>query len=147
MPQAKSLKETSKKIVLIEPDDFLADIYSAKFLQEKFNVKRAADGLQGLKIIEREKPDVIILDILLPKKDGFEVIKELKQNSNSKKIPIFVLTNLGQKTDVDQALALGAQGYFIKAHFVPSEIIMKIKKILKIKTPTKHGALKGGEIE
>lgn len=144
MPLLKT-KVFSKKIVLIEPDDFLAEIYSAKFRQEGFKVKRAADGEQGLKLVEREKPDIILLDILLPKKDGFEVIRELKSQNGLNKIPIIVVTNLGQKEDIDKALALGAADYVIKAHFVPSETISTIKKLLKIKLPRHNGTLKGGD--
>ena len=145
MPILKT-KIDQKKIILIEPDDFLSEIYSAKFRQEGFKVKRAADGEQGLKLIEREKPDIILLDILLPKKDGFEVIKELKSKSGYNKIPIIVVTNLGQKYDVSKALSLGAADYIIKAHFVPSETIATIKKLLKIKSSRQAGTtLKGGD--
>lgn len=134
MPKIKSTKKDEpKKILLIESDDFLADIYVAKFRQEGFKVKRASDGEQGLKILAREKPDVLLLDILLPKKDGFEVIKEIKATPGLGKLPILVISNLGQKEDIDKALSLGASDYFIKAHFVPSETVAKIKKLLHIK--------------
>lgn len=126
-------KEEIKNILLIESDDFLADIYATKFRQEGFKVKRASDGEQGLKMLSREKPDCLVLDILLAKKDGFEVIKEVREKFESKKMPIMVISNLGQKDDIDKALELGATDYFIKAHFVPSETVTKIKKLLKIK--------------
>ncbi len=134
MPKTKSAKKSEpKKILLMESDAFLADIYAVKFRQEGFKVKHALDGEQGLKILAREKPDVILLDILLPKKDGFEVISEIKANPGFRNIPILVISNLGQKADIDKAMDLGATDYFIKAHFVPSETVLKIKKILKIK--------------
>lgn len=133
MPRVKQIKkEESKTILLIESDDFLADIYATKFRQEGFKVKRANDGEQGLKMLNREKPDCLLLDILLPKKDGFAVIKEIKANPDFRKMPIMVISNLGQKADIDKALDLGATDYFIKAHFVPSETVAKIKKLLKI---------------
>lgn len=126
-------KEEAKNILLIESDDFLADIYATKFRQEGFKVKRASDGEQGLKMLSREKPDCLLLDILLPKKDGFEVIKEARAKLEFKKMPIIVISNLGQKDDIDKALDLGANDYFIKAHFVPSETVLKIKKLFKMK--------------
>ena len=134
MPKIKSpKKEEIKTILLIESDDFLADIYATKFRQEGFKVKRASDGDQGLKMLTREKPDCLLLDILLPKKDGFQVIKETRAHTDFKKMPIIVISNLGQKDDIDKALGLGATDYFIKAHFVPSETVVKIKKLFKIK--------------
>ena len=129
MPKIKSpKKEETKTILLIESDDFLADIYATKFRQEGFKVKRASDGEQGLKMLTREKPDCLLLDILLSKKDGFQVIKEARSNPDFKKMPIIVISNLGQKDDIDKALELGATDYFIKAHFVPSETVAKRKK-------------------
>lgn len=119
-----------KKIVLVEDDSFLAGMYVSKLNMENFDVKLAENGEDGLKISTEEMPDLILLDILLPRMDGFEVLKKLKKNPETANIPVILLTNLGQKKDVDRGLALGAEDYLIKAHFMPNEVIAKIKKIL-----------------
>jgi len=118
------------KILLIEDDPFLLSMYNTKFELENFLVITADDGEQGLKLALKEKPDVILLDILLPKKDGFEVLEELKADKNMKDIPVILLTNLSQKSEVERGLSLGAVDYLIKAHFMPSEIVTKIKNIV-----------------
>lgn len=123
--------EQKKKILLVEDDSFLAGMYVSKLNLEDFEVKLADNGEEGLKLAKEDPPDLILLDILLPRMDGFEVLKRLKKDSQTKNIPIVLLTNLGQKKDVDQGLALGAKDYLIKAHFMPNEVITKIKKILK----------------
>ncbi len=121
------------KILLIEDDTFLAGMYISKLGFENFEILLANDGKQGIKLAEKEKPDLILLDILLPKVDGFEVLKVVKKNDKTKEIPVILLTNLGQKSDVEKGLSLGANDYLIKAHFMPQEVIKKIKDTLKIK--------------
>jgi DNA-binding response OmpR family regulator len=120
-----------KKIVLVEDDSFLAGMYVSKLNLEDFEVTLAENGEDGLKLATEKMPALILLDILLPRMDGFEVLKKLKQNPSTADIPVILLTNLGQKKDVDRGLALGAEDYLIKAHFMPNEVIAKIKKILK----------------
>lgn len=118
------------KILLIEDDSFLISMYTTKFELENFKVVAAEDGEKGLGLAAKEKPDIILLDILLPKMNGFEVLKELKNNKETNQIPVILLTNLSQKNEIEQGLALGAQDYLIKAHFMPSEVMDKIKKVL-----------------
>ncbi|MBU1074737.1 response regulator [Patescibacteria group bacterium] len=129
--QTTGAESNKKKIVLVEDDSFLAGMYVSKLNLEDFEVKLAENGEDGLKLATAEIPDLILLDILLPRMDGFEVLKKLKQNPSTADIPVILLTNLGQKKDVDRGLALGAKDYLIKAHFMPNEVIAKIKKILK----------------
>ncbi|HOX60695.1 MAG TPA: response regulator [Candidatus Magasanikbacteria bacterium] len=119
-------------ILLVEDDNFLANIYKTKFEMEGFKISVAMDGDAGLKDAIRKKPDLILLDILLPKRDGFSVLEELKKDKNTVDIPVILLTNLGQKDDVEKGLQMGAVDYMIKAHFKPSEIVEKAKKVLKI---------------
>lgn len=126
---------TEKKIniLLVEDDIFLANIYKTKFAMEGFEVVHAENGDLAIVEANRKKPDIILLDILLPKKDGFAVLTELKkENSEVKDIPVILLTNLGQKDDVEKGLEMGAEDYLIKAHFKPSEVVEKVRKILKI---------------
>lgn len=123
-------KESKQKVLIVEDDTFLAGIYANKFEKEGFEVRSAADGEQGFQLAQKELPDVILLDILLPKMDGFEVLEKLKADAKTKKIPVVLLTNLGQKEDVDKGLKLGAADYLIKAHFMPQETVEKVKKVL-----------------
>lgn len=125
MPKAEKIK-----VLIVEDDKFLADIYQTKFELEGFKVFVAGDGEQGLKLAKSKEPAIILLDILLPKLDGFAVLQTLKQQEETKSIPVILLTNLGQKEDVQKGLNLGAADYLIKAHFKPSETVEKIKKVL-----------------
>jgi len=124
-------KENKTKILLIEDDNFLVEMYTTKFELEGFEVASAEDGQKGLEMVKREKPDIILLDILMPKMDGFAVLDALKKDNATSGIPVILLTNLGQKDDVKKGFEKGAVGYLIKAHFMPSEVVDKIKKILK----------------
>ncbi len=117
-------------ILLVEDDTFLANIYKTKFEMEGFKVTHADNGESGYQGAGKYKPDIILLDILLPKMDGFAVLKKLKEDDAVKDIPVILLTNLGQKDDVEKGLELGAVDYLIKAHFKPSETVSKVNKIL-----------------
>ena len=125
---------TSKEIhvLLVEDDTFLANIYKTKFEMEKFKVTVATDGEAGFEAAKKKNPDIILLDILLPKMDGFTVLENLKKEDSVKDIPVILLTNLGQKDDVEKGLEMGAVDYLIKAHFKPSETVDKVKKVLKL---------------
>ena len=118
------------KILLVEDDPFLLSMYNTKFELENFKVVTAEDGEKGLKLAIKELPDVILLDIMLPRMDGFEVLKALKADKKTSGIPVILLTNLSQKEKVKEGLSLGANDYLIKAHFMPSEVVEKIKKLI-----------------
>lgn len=124
-------KEKKIRILIVEDDSFLAGIYASKFQSEGFDVMLASDGEAGLATATKEIPDLVLLDILLPKMDGFEVLEKLKSQEATKNIPVILLTNLGQKEDIDKGLKLGASDYLIKAHFMPHETVEKVKKVLK----------------
>ncbi|KKQ60326.1 MAG: Two component transcriptional regulator, winged helix family [Parcubacteria group bacterium GW2011_GWE2_38_18] len=119
------------KILIIEDDSFLLSMYATKFELENFEVITAEDGEKGLKVAAKEMPQIILLDILLPKMNGFEVLKTLKETPETKEIKVILLTNLSQRGEVEQGLTMGAVDYLIKAHFMPSEVVEKVKKILK----------------
>lgn len=123
-------QKKSTLILLVEDDTFLANIYKTKFEMEGFTVAVAENGEEGLTMAKKKPPAIILLDILLPKMDGFTVLKKLKADAATKAIPVILLTNLGQKDDVDKGLELGAVDYLIKAHFKPSETVAKVKKAL-----------------
>ena len=118
------------KVFIVEDDPFLSEMYVTKLLQEKFEVEAAGDGKAALKKIKALKPDLILLDIVLPKMDGFEVLQKIKKDPELAKIKIIALTNLGQKEEVEKGLRLGADDYIIKAHFTPSEVIAKVRAVL-----------------
>lgn len=119
--------------MLIVEDEIVLNKALQDFLTaEDFGVSVALDGEEGIRKAIDEVPDLILLDIVLPKKDGYEVIKELKENDKTKNIPIVLLTNLGSISDVEKALELGATTYLVKADYKLEEVAKKIKSILKI---------------
>lgn len=118
-------------ILVVEDDKFLRELIAQKLIKENYEVSEAIDGEQGIKKIKEEKPDLILLDLILPGIDGFEVLARMKKDSELSSIPVIIFSNLGQKEDVERGLKLGASDYLIKAHFTPGEIIEKIKKTLK----------------
>ncbi len=119
-------------VLLVEDDTFLSGIYQKKFEMEGFKVSLADNGEKALVEVKKKKPDIVMLDVLLPKLDGFAVLEKLKADSETKNIPVILLTNLGQKDDVEKGLQMGAVDYLIKAHFKPSEVVDKIKKALQL---------------
>lgn len=121
------------KILIIEDDPFLSEMYAVKFSQANFEVEVAIDGKEGMQKINENKPDLILLDIILPKMDGFEVLEKVKTDPQTKKIPVVLLTNLGQRSEVEKGLALGADEYIIKAHYTPTAVVAKVKEILNRK--------------
>lgn len=121
----------AKKILIVEDDKFLRELIVRKLTNEGYDVVEAVDGEQGLLKIKEAKPDLVLLDLILPGIDGFEVLAQKKEDPFAVSIPVIVLSNLGQKEDVDKGLSLGATDYLIKAHFTPGEIIEKVRNIIK----------------
>ena len=121
----------TKTILIIEDDKFLRELICQKLIKEGYEVCEAIDGEEGVKKIKEAKPDLVLLDLILPGIDGFEVLSKIKEDPETKSIPVIILSNLGQKEDVEKGLKLGAADYLIKAHFTPGEIIDKIRNILK----------------
>ena len=118
------------KVLLIEDDKMILDMYTLKFSQEGYDVIQAENGKDGLDSAKKNEPDVILLDIILPQMDGFTVLKLLKEDAKLKKIPVVLLTNLGQDGDVKKGLELGAKDYLIKANFTPAQVLDKVKSVL-----------------
>jgi CheY-like chemotaxis protein len=121
---------TGKKILIVEDGEFLVQMYATKLGLLDYVVATAGDGKEALKVVKKERPDLILLDLQLPVMDGFHVLSALKQDKETKGIPVLVLTNFSQKENVDRCLNLGAVDYLIKAHFVPSEVVDKIKTFI-----------------
>ncbi len=120
-----------KKILVIEDDKFLMKIINKKLSSENYDVIEALDGKQGLDIVKNQKIDLILLDLILPEMDGFEVLANLKSDPELSRIPVIVISNLGEASQIEKALKMGADDYLIKAHFTPAEIVERIEKILK----------------
>ena len=118
------------KIVLIEDDTFLSSMYATKLSLEGYKVLEAHDGEKGLRLVAKERPQLILLDLAMPQMDGLAVLKELQNDPLLNQIPVIDLSNLGERASIDEALKLGAKDYLIKAHFLPSEVITKVKKVL-----------------
>jgi DNA-binding response OmpR family regulator len=121
----------AKKILFIEDEPHLQKAVGEVLKQEGFKIFSALDGEEGIKSAKKEKPNLILLDLILPKKDGFEVLAELKADQKLKDIPVIILTNLEGTGDIEKALGLGATTYLVKANYELEDIIKKIKEFLK----------------
>jgi DNA-binding response OmpR family regulator len=120
-----------KTILFIEDEPNLQKTVGQILEQEGYEIKSALDGEIGLQLTRKEKPDLILLDLILPKLDGFKVLEELKKDETTKNIPVIVLTNLESEVDVERAMELGATTYLVKANYELEELVVKIKDILK----------------
>ncbi len=120
-----------KNILIVEDDKILRELISQKLEKENYKISAAVDGEEGLKKTKEEKPDIVLLDLILPGIDGFGVLEEIKKDPEINKIPVVILSNLGQKEEIERGMNLGATDYLIKAHFTLSEIVVKVKNILK----------------
>jgi|SRR3989338_6793640 len=120
-----------KKILLVEDDPFLADIYTTKFKEAGFEIEVTGDGDEVLSKIKESKPDLLLLDIVLPHLDGWEIMEKIRGTDGLENLNIIILSNLGQKSEVEKGMKLGAVKYLIKAHYTPSEIVEEIKKVIK----------------
>lgn len=124
-----------KKVLLIEDDPFLAEIYVTKFEEAGLGISALGNGALGIDRIEQYKPDIILLDIVMPKMDGFELLRLIKGDERFKNIPVVILSNLGEQENVEKGLNLGAEAYLVKAHFTPTEVVAKVKSILQEREP------------
>lgn len=118
------------KIVLVEDDEFLIDVYKAKLEKENFEVEVVKEGDKAVEKIKTTKPAIVLLDIVLPNLDGWGILKNLKNDPETKDIPVIVLSNLAQEEEIQKSMQLGAAKYLVKAQYIPSEIAQEIKKIL-----------------
>lgn len=121
-------------ILLIEDDPFLSSVLRMKLEKESFKVIRAADGDEALNFLIEQgvKPDLILLDLILPKKNGFEVLETIRQDPLLEKLPVIIISNLGQPSDIERGKALGVIDYFIKARLSIEELVNKVKKEVEL---------------
>lgn len=123
--------ENTPFILLVEDDSFISGMYQTKLKNAGYQVEVVADGELAWERIKKDPlPDMLLLDVILPKKDGFEILEDLRKEDRTKNLPVILLTNLGQKPDVERGVKLGADDYIIKAHFTPSEVMERVEKVL-----------------
>ncbi len=120
------------KILIIDDDPFILDMYVLKFKEVGFQIETAKNGKEGLQKITDTKPNAVLLDVVMPIMDGFEVLRHLAKEKTLEETKVILLTNLGQKYDIERGLKLGAKDYIIKAHFTPSQVVDKVKSVLGI---------------
>ena len=125
------MEKESPKILIIEDDQRINKVYMAKLSVEGITVVTALDGEEGLRKIYSEKPDLILLDLMLPRKSGFDILKEIKADPKVKDIPVIILSNLAQEKEIEQGLALGAVDYLVKTDYSIQQVMEKIKKALE----------------
>jgi len=118
----------AKKVLIVEDEELIYELLQKKLTQEGYEVTIAKDGEEGLAKMREEKPDLILLDIIMPKKGGFEVMEEMQKEEDLKNIPVIVISNSGQPVELDKAKELGAKDWLIKTEFDPQEVIEKVKK-------------------
>ena len=119
------------KILLVEDDPFLVTLLKAKFAREGFEILLAKDGQEAINTLRQTKPDLILLDIILPQKSGFEVLEEIRSDPQLRNIPVIIISNLGQSGDIEKGKALGVVEYFVKAKISVDELSNKVKEFLK----------------
>lgn len=125
-------EETKKRILIVDDDEFLLEMYAFKFKESGFDVEIAKNGAEALEIVKkRNNFTVMLLDIVMPSPDGFEVITEIKKNNLAPNTKIIALTNLGQKEDIEKGKKYGFEDYIVKARYTPSEVVARIKSLLK----------------
>ncbi|EKD23812.1 MAG: Response regulator receiver protein [uncultured bacterium] len=118
------------KIVIVEDEEALARVLKEKFETEEFQVELAMDGKVALPIIQKMKPDLVLLDLMLPKRDGIDVLRDIKADHDLENLPVIVLSNLDGDEDIKQAIALGAKDYFVKSQHPIKEVVEKVKDFL-----------------
>jgi CheY-like chemotaxis protein len=120
----------SNKILFVDDAKMFQDIYKAKLISEGYSVRTANNGVEALKCLSEEKPDLILLDLVMPVMDGFKVLHALKSDPKLSSIPVIVFSSRGQPEEIEKAVSLGATGYLIKATTTPKEVVKKVKEVL-----------------
>lgn len=125
------MKEGVPKVVIIDDEPGVLAMYSEKLRLEGFRVETALDGQSGIELIKKEKPDVILLDIIMPKLNGFDVLNILKSDKETEDIPVFLLTNLPEEAGEQKGKELQATGYLVKANYEPKALAEMLKSVIK----------------
>lgn len=121
------------KIVLVEDDAVLSEMYRKKFAIDGYAIDCAVDGEAGLALVKKIKPDIVLLDIMMPKKNGLDTLRDMKADDELKDIYVVLLTNVGEQSYVDEGFRLGANQYLMKSDYTPKEVVEKVKGWLGLK--------------
>jgi len=124
------MTDQKTKVLIIEDEEMLVNMYISKFTKDGYQAEKAINGTMGLEQAKNIKPDIILLDIMMPEIDGFMVLKNLKEDIDTKDIPVIMLTNLGQEEDIEKGKNLGAIDYLVKANLTPGQVVAKVKEVL-----------------
>ncbi len=127
----KKRKNMKPKVLLIEDEPLLTRMYSKKLESDGYKCFTAENGVEGIKLAKEKKPNIILCDIMMPVKDGITTLQELKEDDETKDIPVIMLTNLSDDKYTEQALSMGARNYLVKNQLVPADIVKKVKEILE----------------
>ena len=119
-----------KKVLIIEDEELIIDLLKKKLIQEGYEVFTAYNGEQGMEKLKSVKPDIVLLDIVMPKKSGYEVMEEMSKDPELNKIPIIVISNSGQPVELDKAKNLGAKDWLVKTEFDPKEVVEKVRRLI-----------------
>jgi DNA-binding response OmpR family regulator len=119
-----------KHILIVEDEPFLVEMYKARFEQEGYKVDVAFNGTTVVESITKTKPDIVLLDIVMPEKDGYAVLRELKTRRDLRFTPVLVFSNLAQEEEIDKGLKLGADKYFVKSEYTPSQLVSEVEKTI-----------------
>ena len=118
------------KIIIVEDDESLAELYRISFTKENYEVILASDGEEGLGKVLTDMPDIVLLDVMMPKMNGLEVLAKLKDNPSTSKLPVIMISNINDPSVENVAMQKGANLYLVKSQFVPKEIVAKVKELL-----------------
>lgn len=125
------MSEEKIKVLLVEDEQMIVDMYKLRLEEEGYEVLATDKGSEAIEIAKEQKPDIILLDVILPETDGFSILQTLKATAGTKNIPVLMLTNLGQESDQLKGEQFGVAGYFIKSQHTPAEVLNEIRKVLK----------------
>ena len=117
-----------KKVLIVEDEELIGDLLQKKFRQEGYYASVARDGEAALKQIREERPDIVLLDIVLPRLNGFEVLEELKKDEALRQIPVIIISNSGLPAEIEKAKALGVRDWLVKTEFDPREVLEKVQR-------------------
>ncbi|MBI4135972.1 MAG: response regulator [Candidatus Vogelbacteria bacterium] len=123
------MDNAKKTVLIVEDDEFLRSLTAKRLEKENYAIEVAVDGENAISVLDTLKPDIILLDLLLPGKDGFEVLKKIRSTEAVKTVPVVIFSNLGQKEDIEKAKALGVDDFLIKANFTLDDVVAKINKL------------------
>lgn len=131
LPVARVVQNRGTQILIIEDDKFLRNLIVRRLEREGFIMEEAVNGKVGLEVMRKHAPHMILLDLLLPDMNGFDMLEEMRKDESLAAIPVIVLSNLGQKEEAERAKALGAKDFLIKAKYTPAEVVARVKDVLK----------------